>query len=282
MNRQACDTLARETHIQPALRNGPISSTPLAERRPNGVVGQTSLLPTPGPRTAPKPDLTSQLGAFASGLGFGAFAFLSLRRSADDPVGYCLQSYITNVPDPWKETYEHENLHRQDPIVAMGRLKREIFAWHAEDPDLCLTDAHRHVAAELRAHDLCCGIIAPVHGPKGELSLLILASSDPDRDFDEMAMVFGPSIYWIALSSHAVCFSDVVDAAAPRGRDLTKREKECLFWTAKGKTSWETSRIIGRTETTVNFHLKKAMSKLNASNKCHAVTKAISRGFLYL
>ncbi len=58
---------------------------------------------------------------------------------------------------------------------------------------------------------------------------------------------------------------------------LSKRELECLHWTAAGKTSAEIAVILSVTESTVNFHIKNTLPKLNASNRAHAVAKAVSR-----
>ena len=61
---------------------------------------------------------------------------------------------------------------------------------------------------------------------------------------------------------------------------LTNRETECLNWIASGKTSSEIAIILSITESTVNFHLKNILVKLDASNRVHAVTKAILNGLL--
>lgn len=65
-------------------------------------------------------------------------------------------------------------------------------------------------------------------------------------------------------------------------KTITQRELECLDWTARGKTSWETSIILEISENTVNFHLKNALRKLDANNKCHAIAKAMARGIVRL
>jgi len=54
---------------------------------------------------------------------------------------------------------------------------------------------------------------------------------------------------------------------------LTVREKECLLWSAEGKTSLETSVILNITESTINFHLKNVIKKLDCMNKTQAVQK---------
>lgn len=59
------------------------------------------------------------------------------------------------------------------------------------------------------------------------------------------------------------------------GKDLTKREIECLQWIAGGKTSGEIGIILSISESTVNFHLKNTLIKLNSTNRVQAVAKAV-------
>lgn len=63
---------------------------------------------------------------------------------------------------------------------------------------------------------------------------------------------------------------------------LTERERECLIWIAQGKTSWEASVILGISESTTTFHLRNAVLKLKASNRTHAVAKALQSGIITL
>jgi DNA-binding CsgD family transcriptional regulator len=61
---------------------------------------------------------------------------------------------------------------------------------------------------------------------------------------------------------------------------LTAREIECLSWAACGKTEEEIALIIQRSHETARFHLRNAVTKLNASNRTHAVAIACSRGLI--
>ncbi|WP_352659190.1 helix-turn-helix transcriptional regulator [Mesorhizobium sp. M0317] len=38
---------------------------------------------------------------------------------------------------------------------------------------------------------------------------------------------------------------------------LSSREKECLLWVAKGKSSWDIETTLGISKNTVNFQLKR-------------------------
>jgi len=59
-------------------------------------------------------------------------------------------------------------------------------------------------------------------------------------------------------------------------KELTSREKECLSWTAAGKTSWEISQILRLSESTITFHLKNAIQKMDVTNRSQAVAKALT------
>jgi DNA-binding CsgD family transcriptional regulator len=63
-------------------------------------------------------------------------------------------------------------------------------------------------------------------------------------------------------------------------RPLSDRERECLGWVAKGKTSWETAAILQLSERTVNFHVLNACRKLNVYGRQAGVTQALNQGLL--
>ncbi len=61
---------------------------------------------------------------------------------------------------------------------------------------------------------------------------------------------------------------------------LSPREKECILWTAKGKSSWEIGQIIGISVNTVNFHIKNVMRKLDTGSRTTAAIKAMKSGII--
>jgi len=56
---------------------------------------------------------------------------------------------------------------------------------------------------------------------------------------------------------------------------LTAREIEVLNWVKEGKTSWEISAILKRSERVIGFHVNNILKKLNAVNRTHAVAIAL-------
>ena len=61
---------------------------------------------------------------------------------------------------------------------------------------------------------------------------------------------------------------------------LTVRELQVLELTARGNGNKEIGRLLTLSEDTVKGHLRSIMDKLGASNRTHAVTIGIERGFL--
>ena len=62
---------------------------------------------------------------------------------------------------------------------------------------------------------------------------------------------------------------------------LSLREKEILRWTGDGKTADEIAQILSLSQSTINFHLRNAMMKLDTPNKTAAVVRAIYLGLLH-
>ena len=66
-------------------------------------------------------------------------------------------------------------------------------------------------------------------------------------------------------------FGSIKKASPP----LSPREAEIISWVALGKSSWETSKILGISEHTINDHIENAVRKLCAKNRTEAVAIAL-------
>jgi DNA-binding CsgD family transcriptional regulator len=76
--------------------------------------------------------------------------------------------------------------------------------------------------------------------------------------------------------------SPLSDALQPPNIALTNREKEALLWSAKGKSSWEISRIFNCTEAGVNYHFSNIRRKFGVSSRWAAVMMALELGLIQL
>jgi len=63
-------------------------------------------------------------------------------------------------------------------------------------------------------------------------------------------------------------------------RRLTQREEQVLHWLSYGKTTADIGLILGIAQNTVHIHTQNIVRKLEASNRVHAVAKALRSGII--
>jgi DNA-binding CsgD family transcriptional regulator len=207
------------------------------------------------------------------------------RGASGDAAPLMLSSY----PARWAERYIGERRYLSDPALAKGELRRSPYPWvrAASTPVGDGGPEPRQTAASTKAGQERTdeggehGLTVPIHGPRGELAFFAVASKGSER---EPASSRGSELLLQLVAFHA--YAAVVERVAQNtdgdSFGLTEHEKQCLQWTALGKTTWETAAILERSTATVNFHLRKACRKLGAANKCEAAAKAAYHGVLNL
>jgi LuxR family transcriptional regulator, quorum-sensing system regulator CviR len=112
-------------------------------------------------------------------------------------------------------------------------------------------------------------------GPEGGGSLFLFKSRSMKRERRTAGMLelLAPHLH------HA--FFRAFDREQPRATPvLSAREREILRWLYEGKSSWETSVILGISERTVNFHVYNAFRKLGAATRPQALAIAARCGLL--
>ena len=127
------------------------------------------------------------------------------------------------------------------------------------------------------------GVTLPIHGAKGELGIVCFVSDiKPDKHFHRDAnrsllelsclrdFIFESSLQFMQPSC-------TTEKLAP----VTRRELECLKWSAAGRSSWEIGQILNCSEATANFHFSNIRRKFNVTSRQHAVVKAINLGLIH-
>ena len=219
---------------------------------------------------------------FGSGLGFDR----CLVAIVPKPGMGLDQAYLrSNYPGDWRSFYDAEGLVHVDPTVAHCVAHSTSLIW---SPGLFRSSKQQVMYEEASGYGLKSGITLPMHGPWGELGILCFVNdAKPSKRFDrdvshvlpelsllrDMAFQSGVDFALMSVAPEAVS----VPAPLPK---LTAREMACLQWIKEGKTSWETGRILGISESTVNFHVASFNRKLDAPNRHQAVIKALKLGLL--
>ena len=172
-------------------------------------------------------------------------------------------------PAGWFELYTRENLHEVDPIPRHCLSNLNPFEWK-DIPYDRERDKPAHLMM-MRARDfgLCKGFCIPIHHDDG-VGAISIAGERPDLD----ATTKG-ALHLMGVFTYGRLRALSRPKAAMQGRRLSCIEAEVLRWAARGKTAWETGRILGISERNVRWHLGEAQRKLMTNNKTATVAAAI-------
>ena len=206
--------------------------------------------------------------------GFDHFIY-----GARTPVSFVNPSLfiLSGFPLPWWEHYKTHNYFQLDPTVAHCTQNITPVNWRALAPLAGADPKVRRFMAEAREHGLRSGVSFPLHGIRGETAMFSLVTQAEGEQVDRQISRILPEVQLLTSYLHESVNRLVeireIGTATPQ---LTDREKECLLWGSEGKTTWEVAQILGISERTVIFHLQNAATKLNVSNRQHAIARAIS------
>lgn len=210
--------------------------------------------------------------AMAEELGFSYCAF-GMRMPL--PVSQPKLFTINNYSPTWQRQYLLEGYIGSDPTVMHGARSVLPLIWADH-----VFEHARPLWEDARAHGLQVGWAQSCHDAGGVGGLLTLARS-ADAFSDAELGANEPKMAWLVQAVHTNMARIVVPKLMPEAAtSLSRRELEVLRWTGDGKTSGEISDIMNISEHTVNFHIKNALVKLNATNKTAGVVKAAIMGLL--
>ncbi|WP_353190434.1 LuxR family transcriptional regulator [Pandoraea pnomenusa] len=197
------------------------------------------------------------------------------------PGGRVATPQFGNWPHAWEARYEARRYASIDPALSHASRQLTPVAW---TPALYVSTDAQQLLREQRAAGLRCGITYPVFTPSGASGTLSLSSS---REPGSRLRVAGAHAWTshvgalLAMHVHEAVWRIVQRSAAHGGAPtLTPRERECLQWVARGKTSWEIGRILALSEHGVIFHLRSVMRKLDVSSRHRAAQLANDYGLL--
>ncbi|RNJ42597.1 LuxR family transcriptional regulator [Mesorhizobium erdmanii] len=183
---------------------------------------------------------------------------------------------MLNYPDEWQERYFEMGYDRIDPIIKTSRQRTSAFRWSDVYNDANTTEDERRVFDEAATFGLRSGISVPLHGPQGRFAFMSFARPR-DYGFQNRTIAY---LELAALHFHLRLAPLANSSAIDEYPDLSVRERECILWTARGKSSWEIGKILGISVNTVNFHIKNVMRKLDTGSRTVAAIKAVNFGII--
>jgi DNA-binding CsgD family transcriptional regulator len=184
-----------------------------------------------------------------------------------------------NFPQEWCDHYFERKYYEIDPVVRRAAAFSGPFVWDQLGQRCQLQSGEQLVLAESREAGLKNGISVPLFGPLGRVSVVSFASRFDDVDLPHRMSHLNA----LAWQFH-IAFAEIARPSEQSAAkiELTARERECLRWTAEGKSSWDIGMILKISNNTVNFHIKNAMRKFGTASRTVAVVKAIRLNLIEL
>lgn len=217
----------------------------------------------------------AMLKAFVARYGLSNAAYLGINiPGLTDNHHYIAVTYTND----WVRHYCRENYFEVDPVVPLGMRSLMPLDWSQ-----IKQESRRVVRFFGEAREFGVGrhgLSFPIRGRNGETALFSVTQDCSDREWLSLRRYFMRDFQILAF-----CFHELVmrsESCHLREVKLSKRERECLYWAANGKTFGEIAIILSISERTVKFYLDIARHKLHATNVTEAVAKAVAVNMVYL
>lgn len=185
---------------------------------------------------------------------------------------------VHNYPQAWQHWFDENQLGRCDPVHRASQLTCDGFAWSAVPSMVTLTSTDRSVFAQARVVGIGDGFTVPTHVPgefTGSCSFAMDSGTPFPKELRSVAQALGAAAFDAARR-----MSKIRKIWPPLERPITDRQRACVLWSTRGKTDWETSRILEISKGTVIQHLKHARERYDVHNKAELTVRALQDGLI--
>ncbi len=176
----------------------------------------------------------------------------------------------TTYPDRWVARYLLKGYVDQDPIVRTGFSRSLPFDWSEAE----IVPSDRSFLRDAEQHGIGGqGYSIPVTDRAKRRALLSVNSELPDASWHVLTSRFCEEWIELGLLIHGLAVGELYGGEDPVPT-LSRREIECLHWTALGKDQRDIALILSLSEHTVRDYTKSARLKLGCATLSAAVTRA--------
>ena len=240
-----------------------MSFAKLAEEFADAIASATSL-----------DELATVLAAIALELGFRYFA---LTHHLDIPRAPVPAIRLHNYPAAWADYFDAQRLGPSDPVHRASHMTGFGFPWSRLHRLIQLTARDREILDQARKNGIGDGYTIPSHIPgesAGSCSFATSAGQEAREDRLYIAQLVG------GLAFEAARRLVAIRSPLPDRPQLTDRQRECVYWAARGKTDPEIASILGISHETVILHLKQARARYGVYKRTQLAVHALFDGTL--
>nr|AEO45322.1 transcriptional regulator [Xanthomonas arboricola]AEO45323.1 transcriptional regulator [Xanthomonas arboricola]AEO45324.1 transcriptional regulator [Xanthomonas arboricola]AEO45325.1 transcriptional regulator [Xanthomonas arboricola] len=217
------------------------------------------------------------------GLGFQSLVYdyapvpLSLEGALITPSVFMQR----NAPGDMQHIWCEHGYYQHDPVQQRATRRTTPFVWsYRSDGEMegveYVGSQHRQVTRYLCDSGMGTGVTVPLHLPGGAFATFSAAVDAVAAEAPRLAEAQLSPFLLLAHTFQARA-QELLDPQELRCHHiaLTRRERECLQYSAKGLTAKSIAAALNRSTATVNLHLNSAARKLGARNRVEAVVRGM-------
>ncbi|CCA90729.1 LuxR family transcriptional regulator [Novosphingobium sp. PP1Y] len=215
-------------------------------------------------------ELHEALARSAHEMGFDHFA---LALEVGGCAGNGISVLIHDYPASWADAYVDFNLAASDPVRRAAERSVLGFKSCGIGDLIPVTEAEQSMFNIGRRHGVADGYTVPQQVPD-DLTGSCSFVTAPSRNLPEAMLAVAELVGAVAIASgrRVAGWEDPVER--PR---LTDHQRDYVLWAARGKTDWETSKILGISHETVIQHLKEARERSDTTKRASLIIFATPR-----
>lgn len=190
----------------------------------------------------------------------------------------------STLPNPLIETYDQEEWHSVDPLLALESQSIVPFTTasaFADAPRGSVTETMWHAMLDFEIeHELNI----PIRRANGAGQISLHMAERGKKVFEHFQATL-PIAHTIMTAFYGV-FENRFLHQSPLfltpDNPFTPREKDCLRWVAQGQSNADIAERLDVSVRTAKFHVENAMKKIDAKTRAEAVAIALTRGLIQL
>ncbi|QCI80488.1 LuxR family transcriptional regulator [Hankyongella ginsenosidimutans] len=220
-------------------------------------------------------DLDDALRAISAEMGFQHYA-LSHHVDIVKAGGKAIR--LHDYPARWADYYDANILGVSDPVHRASHVTSVGFRWSHIPRMIALTARDRRTLALGGEQGIGDGYTIPANVPgeaRGSCSFANQAGHSVPEAMLPLAQLAGAFAFEAARRLWSV--RDFEPDPTPT---LTDRQRDCALWAARGKSDWETSRILGLSEETVARHIRQGCERYGVNKRTLLAIRALFDGTL--
>ena len=183
---------------------------------------------------------------------------------------------LSNYPEDWSNVMRRRAHFAIDPVIRACQKTAAPFLWSELERLLKLTSAQREILDGAARAGFGPGFTVPIHIP-GECTG---SGSFAVRGGRELNSGIIPAVQYVACFAFEAArrlslVEDKLDRSMPRAPDLTQRQLDCIVLMAQGKSDWDTGKILGISQRTVQEHLDTARKRYSVGSRTQLLVRTL-------